>query len=136
MKKLIATLLMAVTPLVYAADWITITESKTSTFQGLKGSFKLGQNDAGVPIGYIKGRLINNEKNTIELVSWYVTIEDCWKEEGKMVVVDKFGNFQLESDFVFGMQSAGARIAEAICYNVPKKNGTKQTPSNSNGPSI
>lgn len=97
-------------------NWISLGE----TDEGIKweakpGSFEFTTNRNKAPIAVIAGRVVNSKNSGIELYKWYVSAADCSKKMGKIVSLSVGGEYQFDTDFMYGSGSVASGIAEFIC---------------------
>lgn len=114
-------------------QWILVTESTSGTqFFIQAGSLAVGQNDGGVRVVYATGRTMTADKK-ITAAMWYVPVTHCINQRGKFAVTDTTGKFVSDHDFVFGLGSIAARIAETMC-TVALGSGSKSPPATTPAP--
>ena len=105
-------------------DWVKVSSSKSSgtVWEGKPSSLEYSKTKAGVPIIVVVGRKSNTSKQEVSLQKWYVTADDCKNKKGKVVTLKITGEFDYETDFVFGGDTVATSLAEFVCgVKTPKK---------------
>lgn len=97
-------------------NWISLDESKDGLkWEAKPGSFEFSQNKKKVAIAVIAGRVVNSRDSQVSLYKWYVSAADCDNKMGTVVSLSVAGEYQFESDFMYGSGTIGSSIAEFIC---------------------
>lgn len=97
-------------------DWISLGESNGGLkWEAMPGSFEFSKNRNKSSIAVIAGRVVNSKTTDIQLYKWYVSTADCSKKMGKLVSLGVDGEYQFDSDFMYGSGSVASNIAEFIC---------------------
>ncbi len=109
-------------------NWISLGETKDGLkWEAKPGSFEFSTNRNKVSIAVIAGRVLNSKTTDIELYKWYVSAADCSKKMGKLVSLSISGEYQFDSDFMYGSGNVASDIAEFICAvaedNIKKTKG-------------
>lgn len=117
MKKIIASLILAVTPFVYAADdnWVVVTSSNINVYSIKKKSVVLEKTKGGTTVVVGLGRSKNIKSTTVSVFQMYVSVADCAKEGGLFVVTDLSGKITGESEFVYSLGTVASDMAELLC---------------------
>ena len=115
MKKLIIAMLLAAGVAHAQTEWVQVAKSTTMEYSIKAGSSKLVENDSGVKVIAALGKAYNNQTRKVDPSIWYVALSHCKLGRGNFVVTDVLGNFQSEHQFVFGIGSVAATIAETLC---------------------
>lgn len=97
------------------SEWIRVAETDSANWEVKPGSLEVGQTRGNVDIVFVIGRLHDKTTKQITVGKWYVSLADCNREMGKLVILDLDGKFRYENEFVYGAGSAATGIAEAIC---------------------
>ena len=129
MKKLIIGLLFSmVFTSAFAQSWIRVAYNEENIYEIRQGSVEANATTSGVKVYVAVGRTITLASKKISASLWYVSVEDCKLQRGKFVVLGTSGEFQSEHDFVFGLGTISATIAEIIC-TVASSASPKNKPS-------
>lgn len=96
-------------------EWVLVAKSTTMEYSIKAGSGKLVENDSGVKVISALGKAYNKETRKVDPSIWYVPLSHCKIGRGNFVVTDVLGNYQSEHQFVFGIGSVAATIAETLC---------------------
>lgn len=110
-------------------DWINLGESKDGRlkWEAKPGSFEFSTNRNKDAIAVIAGRVVNSKTSDISLNKWYVSATDCKNKMGKLVTLSISGEFEFDTDFMYGGGNIGSGIAEFICAvaddSIKKANG-------------
>jgi hypothetical protein len=105
----------AVIPAAMGDDWVTIVAVEDGPSLELKSkSLEYEKTVGGTVVAMMTVRMTAS-RQIIMLRKWYVSANDCAKEQGRIVVVNIFGEYMYESDFVFGGGNINSFIAELIC---------------------
>lgn len=98
------------------SNWISIGESNDGLkWEAKPGSFEFSKNKNNVSIAVLAGRVVNSKTTDIRLYKWYVSASDCANKMGKLVSLNVGGEFEFDSDFMFGGGNVSSGIAEFIC---------------------
>ena len=97
------------------SDWIRIAETDDTTWDVKPGSFEVGKTKGQAPIAVVVGRTTDNSSKRIRVYKWYVSLDDCNREMGKVVSLNVDGTYVFENDFVFGSGNIAAAMAQSIC---------------------
>lgn len=103
------------------SDWVLLTSTDTTKWEGRVGSREFSKTRGGKEIVVAAGRVINKKTTTIEFEKWYVSVEDCEAQQGKLVTLDMSGKYKYETDFVSKGGSVASMLAEMLCYAVEQR---------------
>lgn len=117
LKFLLALVIITMTSLAEAQEWVPIVKSESGTFFILKNSLKLAENHADEKVFLVTGRFTSEKLKTSQFLMWYVTVEHCSKSSGKLVLVDTAGNYIDEVEYKNDDETVVATIARTICVN-------------------
>jgi hypothetical protein len=95
--------------------WIRLSESNDMVWEVKPGSLDASRTKGGADIAVVVGRVRHVKNKNVSVYQWYVTLEDCDREMGKVVSLDMDGKFRFETEFVFSAGSVASIMAEAIC---------------------
>jgi hypothetical protein len=126
MKKIIVAACLSLSAIAQANDeWIKVANNDELTYEIKRGSVESNQTDRGTRVYSAIGRIVSNDAKKINGAIWYVSIEHCRLQRGKFVVLDTAGTYKSDHDFVFGLGTIAATIAETICLAAaPKRNSS------------
>lgn len=102
-------------------DWLEITSTDAGIWEGRAGTREYATTRGGLPIVVANGRVRWIKDKSIDLVRWYVTVQDCKKGYGKVVTLDMSGNFRWENDYVKNGGTVASAIGEMLCYPVDQQ---------------
>lgn len=131
MKRIVLFLLSVLIslPTVAEPEWVTVAESDDTAWAIQAGSLEQLKTKGGTPIIVVVGRIANGATRQIDLFKWYVSLEDCRGQMGKLVTLGIDGQYRFENDFVVGSGNIASAVAESICgahqyrVNVREKKG-------------
>lgn len=115
-KKLILLIVFATAAFAASAqEWIQIVKTNDTIFFVQPSSIVLTENDSKNKVIAIIGKTIGINSNKIDVVIWYVTVDDCMLRRGKLQVLDANGKWVSQHDFSFGSKKISDFISELIC---------------------
>lgn len=118
MKTLIATILLTVSSMSYAGDYLLVTKGESESIFFKKQTFLVAKNDGGHVINMVQARGIrkSNPNEPIDFVA-YVKQSECDKGNGSLFFVDEDGDVVAKAPFNFDGASTGNMtiIASRIC---------------------
>ncbi|MVW77301.1 hypothetical protein [Pseudomonas xionganensis] len=107
------------------SDWFLIASSQDNTrsYSGKAGSLEITNTKNGSQVAIIIGQIEDKTNNTLQYNKWYVSVDDCKKESGKMALLDISGEYIDSIDFVLGGNNIASGIADVICgaYDIRQK---------------
>lgn len=97
--------------------WVNIgvSEKNAVRYDIKKSSLEITKTKADIPIAVVIGRITTPKTSNVSVYKWYVSLQDCVNELGKVVSLDMAGDYQFENDFVFGGGNMAAAMGEMIC---------------------
>ena len=117
--RLIIALLLALGLFISSAvandPWILVGKTERSTFYMYRGSLGIDVSGDGKRIFYVAGKYETAATKETVLQIWYVPVEDCIRNRGKLFVLDKNARPVTDIDFKQGDDSVGASLARIIC---------------------
>jgi hypothetical protein len=69
----------------------------------------------GVPVVLVVGRITVHATSRMTVYKWYVSINDCERGMGQVVVLDTSDAYRYKQAFLFGDDSAASGLARHIC---------------------
>lgn len=112
---LLALALGASLPLSAQTNWVNVANSEDSQWDIRAGSLDETTTKGGTRIAVAVGRVSNTKTKRIDVEKWYVSLDDCERQMGKLVTLDVDGEYLYENDFVVGSGSIGGSVAGFIC---------------------
>lgn len=133
MNKLITVLLLTVATATFAADtdWVDITNSDTAIYAIKKKSVTISQTAGGTPVVVAVGRSKEIPSNKLRVFQMYVPVDACVAGGGTFVITDMAGVVTSKTDFVYGLGSIAAEVAQIMCEIIKSE---KPTPPSSPAP--
>lgn len=95
-------------------EWITLGRTDTATWEMKPHSLSFTEL-RGVPGVMIVGQVTMRKTERVKLGKWYVSISDCERGMGQLVVLSIDGEYQYKNDFAFDARTATSGVAEYIC---------------------
>ncbi|MEW9840569.1 MULTISPECIES: hypothetical protein [Pseudomonas] len=97
-------------------NWISLGSTNDGLkWEGKPGSFEFTTTKNKAAVALIAGRVVNSKTSDIQLYKWYVSVADCNNNMGKLVSLSVGGEYEFDSDFMFGSGNVSSSIAEFIC---------------------
>lgn len=120
MRRLLATMLFAITAIAHAEDsqWVQLASTDEARWDGMAGTRDAGRTKGGKDITVATGRVYDVKRKTYTFEKWYVTIEHCKQGYGKVVTLDTEGTYKFETDFALSGGSVASTLAGMLCRPV------------------
>ena len=116
MNKIIIALLLSSAAIAHAeSDWVDIAGTGEVSYAIKKGSVTITKTTGGTNVVAALGRMSEIKSNRLNVFQMYVPISACIAKGGTLVLTDMAGAVTSKTDFVYGLGSIAAELAEAIC---------------------
>ena len=96
--------------------WVTLASTEKHTHRAKLGTFEITTNKAGEDVVSVVGQHEDKRGGKIQVQQWYVSIADCERGFGDLVILKANGTFITSVDFVLGGDSVASGKADGICY--------------------
>jgi hypothetical protein len=116
LKWTITLLLLVVSELIFAQEWIPIVKTDKSSFYILEQSLRINKiQQDNEYIFMVLGKHATESTADTEVNAWIVTAGDCLKKQGTFYMADKNGKIVLKTEFSFASNTISSIISKIIC---------------------
>jgi hypothetical protein len=116
MRMMVLVFVACLASLAAAQDdiWITVGRTDKTSWHVKAGSATATEMQ-GVPVVLVIGRITVHATSRMTVYKWYVSISDCERGMGQVVVLDSNDAYRYKQEFVSGDDSAASGLAKYIC---------------------
>lgn len=100
---------------VYGQEWIEIARSESATFHIKSGSIRVATNDSFVKVVTAEGRITKSDYKKVDYLRWYIPINDCKNNSGRIFITEIDGTYRSNYPFTFDDGKIAGNIAQILC---------------------